>query len=298
MIRLVRDLRLIPIALIASACLLVLKLATLAFDGSRWLAADNSPARSATVVHTTPDASQPPGGHLSWAQQMFNFPGTSGSSATPGIAPPPIDPATAHRLAAENPDPDITGSVKEPPAPNGKATPPAKAVPAATPVNGIVIPTRGVAMPHGAEREILERLQQRREELDKRSRELDIRESLVKAAENRIAAQLAELKEVEGRIKVETQQKDEMEAGRFKGLVTMYENMKPREAARIFNGLDIEVLLKVASQINPRTMADIMAQMSPDMAERLTVEMASKAQRTEKNDPAALPKIVGHRTMP
>ena len=45
-------------------------------------------------------------------------------------------------------------------------------------------------------------------------------------------------------------------------------------------------------------MADIMAQMSPEMAERLTVEMASKAQETGKNDPDALPKIEGHPTSP
>ncbi len=78
--------------------------------------------------------------------------------------------------------------------------------------------------------------------------------------------QLAELKETEARITVATQQKDDAQAARFKGLVTMYENMKPRDAAKIFDRLDIDVLLEVASKIEPRKMADILAQMSPDTA--------------------------------
>ncbi len=110
---------------------------------------------------------------------------------------------------------------------------------------------------------------------------------------------LAEIKEVEAKIKVETAQKDEAEPARFKGLVTMYENMKPRDAAKIFDRLEMGVLLKVVSQINPRNMSDIMAQMSPDMAERLTVELASQAQQhAEKANPAELPKIEGHPTTP
>src|SRR6202020_1938806 len=111
-------------------------------------------------------------------------------------------------------------------------------------------------LPTGAERAILERLQERREELDTRARELDIRESLIQGAEKRMDAKLAELKQVEASIKVETAQKDEADAGRLKGLVVMYENMKPRDAAKIFNGLDSEVLLAVAAQIKPQTMSE------------------------------------------
>jgi flagellar motility protein MotE (MotC chaperone) len=299
MMRYIRDLRLIPIALIASACLLVLKLADLAFDSSRWFVSDNTSVSDdgASVIRTSPDAPQPPGQKLSWARQMFNFPDGSGAS-TGDTVPGPRDLAAAERASAQAPNPDVTGAIATPPA----AAPPASPVPGGKdgrpvpPTDGIVIPTDGAALPSGAERAILERLQQRREELDSRARELDIRESLLKAAEQRIDAHLNEVKEVEARIKTETQQKDQAEVARFKGLVTMYENMKPRDAAKIFDGLDMDVLIQVASQINPRTMADIMAQMTPEMAERLTVELASKAQQTAKNDPVQLPKIEGQPT--
>jgi flagellar motility protein MotE (MotC chaperone) len=311
MIRYIRELRLIPIALIASVCLLVLKIADLALDGGRWFTADRAPVSDddAQVIHISPGAPQPPGAKLSWAQQMFNFPGGSGAVPSGDVAPAVRPRAERVNTAAANTD--ITGSITKTPA---SSTPAAPGAPAATPApavvpaakdgkptpppDGIVIPTGGVSLPSGAERAILQRLAQRREELDARARELDIRESLVKAAEQRIDAHLAEIKEVEARIKTETVQKDQAELARFKGLVTMYENMKPRDAAKIFDGLDMDVLIKVASQINPRAMADIMAQMTPPMAERLTVALASKAQETAKNEPSELPKIEGKPTSP
>lgn len=304
MMRFVRDLRLIPIALIASACLLALKTADLVLDGSRWLAGESATADNASVVRVAPDATEQPGQNQSWAHQMFNFPG-SGDAAPPAnqLGPSAAERAKLARATAERGNGDITGSISGTPtpaaaAPNAKpaaaGAPGAKAAqPAPPPIDGTVIPLDGPALPSGAERAILERLQQRREELDARARELDIRENLIKAAEQRIDAHLAEVKEVESRIKVETDAKDKAEIARFKNLVTMYENMKARDAAKIFNRLDMDVLIKVASQINPRSMADIMAQMTPDVADRLTVELASKAQGPAKNPPAELPKIEG-----
>ena len=53
--------------------------------------------------------------------------------------------------------------------------------------------------------------------------------------------------------------------------------------------------IEVASQIKPQVMAEILAQMSADVAERLTVELVSKAQASAQPDGAAggLPKIEG-----
>ena len=308
MIRFVRDLRLIPIALLASVCLLVIKLADLALDGSRWISGD-APVHGETVLRHASDLPNGAGAKQSWAQQMFNFP-VDGETGQAGEAPrsdlplPRSELARAGGAPAPADNDDITGSIAaEPAAPTTASAKPTPAKPGAKEPpkapDGIVIPIDGAKLPSGAEREILERLQQRREELDQRARELDIRENMVKAAEQRISAHLAEIKEVEGRIKTETVQKDKAEADRFKGLVTMYESMKARDAAKIFDGLDMDVLIKVASAMNPRTMADIMAQMTPDIAQRLTIALASKAQGPAKTEGLAeLPKIEGKPTMP
>ena len=143
-----------------------------------------------------------------------------------------------------------------------------------------------------SERAILERLQSRRQELDARAREIDIRESLLRAAEKRVESRVEELKAVESRIATATEQKSEAEAAHFKGIITMYEAMKPKDAAKVFDRLEMPVLFEIASQIAPRKMSDILGLMSPEAAERLTVEMARRA-GPDKSASAELPKIEG-----
>jgi flagellar motility protein MotE (MotC chaperone) len=113
----------------------------------------------------------------------------------------------------------------------------------------------------------------------------------MKASEKRLEARINELKELEARISAAAQQKDEGEAAKFKNLITMYDNMKAKDAAKIFDRLDLRVLVDVATQINPRRMSDILAQMSAEAAERLTVEFAARAK--DKDRPGDLPKIEG-----
>ncbi|WP_458760308.1 MotE family protein [Afipia sp. TerB] len=203
----------------------------------------------------------------SWAQENLNFP----------TGRPMVDMS------------DITGSVsakkEEKPAAKPEETPPA--------VEGQVIypdPGRPVT---ASERAVLERLQSRRQELEARAREIDIRENLIKSAEKRIENKTEELKAIEARIGAATEQKKEAEAARFKGIITMYEGMKPKDAARVFDRLELPVLFEIASQINPRKMADILGQMKPEAAERLTVELARRASGDKIAASSDLPKIEG-----
>ena len=82
---------------------------------------------------------------------------------------------------------------------------------------------------------------------------------------------------MESRITTATQQKTEADNARFKGIITMYEGMKPKDAAKVFDHLEMPVLIEIATQIAPRKMSDILGLMSTDAAERLTVEMARRA---------------------
>ena len=134
---------------------------------------------------------------------------------------------------------------------------------------------------------------QRRQELEARAREIDIRESLLKAAEKRIESKVEEMKAVEFRISTATGQKSEADAARFKGIITMYEGMKPKDAAKVFDRLEMSVLFEIASQIAPRKMSDILGLMTPEAAERLTVELARRAGGEKSASAADLPKIEG-----
>jgi len=305
--RFIRDLRLIPIVLIASACLLALKTADLLLDRGQ-PAADNAPAPEQTsVVRAMPDTPPVSPAQHSWAQQMFNFP-TAGGAAPPSGSPAPAAVAPLPQLAplpADRNNGDITGSVTTQAATEaaaaagsgGDEAKDAKAGNDAKLASGTLAVTEGVALPSGAERAILERLAERRQQLDARARELDIREGLIEAAEKRMEAKLTELKDIEAHITAAKAANDGAESARFKGLATMYESMKPRDAAKIFDRLDIGVLMEVTSQINPRRMSDILAQMTPDTAERLTVELANRARLVAKAG-GELPKIEGRPTTP
>ena len=69
--------------------------------------------------------------------------------------------------------------------------------------------------------------------------------------------------------------------------------MKPKDAAKVFDRLEMSVLFEIASQIAPRKMSDILGLMQPDAAERLTVEMARRAGGDKMTPGADLPKIEG-----
>jgi flagellar motility protein MotE (MotC chaperone) len=310
LIRLLRDLRLVPVVLIATIALFALKALGLVLDGGYLfdgLAAGHDDMEiTGTIAAPRPERlprKQPPAApKSSWAQEMFNYPGVTGPVRT---TPSPPRPDAPRASIPSQSRPDITGSAEAKPSPpkdeapkgeaqKGEAQPkkPQEPPPVA---NGTTVPLDLDHPVSPAERAILESLQKRRAELDARARELDIREDLLRAAEKRVGGRIEELKDLEARVDAALAQKDDGEAARFKNVVTMYENMKPKDAAKIFDGLDMKVLLDVARDLNPRKMSDILAQMAPENAQRLTVELAVRSAQKDPS-PAELPKIQGKPT--
>jgi flagellar motility protein MotE (MotC chaperone) len=294
--RWLREFRLIPVVLIAVGGLLALKVIGLLFDGgytlgqrlarSDTLVVTTVPVPSTTALsaQTTPLNIAAPSrrSRPSWMQEMFNYPDVTGSV---GASKPAAkeqaagkDAAAGKRTAGTTSAPSSTTSEKGP----------------ADEQNAAAAGAEPPRPPSAAERAILERLQARRQEIEARARELEARENLLKEAEQRLDQRAADAKAPEPRPGAGAQRKEDSDNQRFKSLVTMYESMKPKEAAKIFDRLDIRVLLEVASKINPRRMSEILAQMSPEAAERLTVELASRASGINlATNPADLPKIEG-----
>ncbi|GIU67440.1 MotE family protein [Candidatus Phycosocius spiralis] len=144
-----------------------------------------------------------------------------------------------------------------------------------------------------AEYRLLQALQERRQALDTRERELITRENLLTNADAKIQDKLASLKEVEAGIQKLLGQVDELEAQRIAGLVRVYEKMKPKEAGRVWEGLDIEVLLKIAQKMKEQSLSLILAKMSPERAREVTSRLAELnppvLPLTANNAPAQLP---------
>ncbi|QEL21140.1 hypothetical protein FQV39_00070 [Bosea sp. F3-2] len=175
-------------------------------------------------------------------------------------------------------DPETTGSV---PAPDPKkeqekkeAEAKAEAARAANPNNKAGV-MNGTAKPLSpAEKAILERLGERREELDGRMRELEMRERLLDSAEKKLDGRAGDLKSLEEKVSPAAKASAD-EAKAIKNLVIMYEAMKPKDAARVFDRLGLDVLVPVVQQMNPRKMSEVLAAMSPERAEKLTVALAT-----------------------
>jgi len=137
---------------------------------------------------------------------------------------------------------------------------------------------------------VLQSLSKRRIELERRQRELELRENLLKAAEKRVSARIAELKSIEKRIEKELSKQDDERMAQYMRLVKMYASMKPKQAAQIFNRLDLDVLTAMVKRMRPQSMGKIMAAMDPSAARRLTMELA-KSGDVQAGGGNKLPKI-------
>ncbi|MCG6121081.1 MAG: hypothetical protein MEP57_00010 [Microvirga sp.] len=127
-----------------------------------------------------------------------------------------------------------------------------------------------------AEQAILERLEDRRQNIQQRGQDLELRERLLEQAEERLEARLRSVREQEGA--EAPAEADEQRRAGMRNIVAMYQAMRPKDAARVFDRLGLDILVPVVLDMNPRTMAEIMAAMSPEAAERLTVALARRAQ--------------------
>jgi flagellar motility protein MotE (MotC chaperone) len=121
-----------------------------------------------------------------------------------------------------------------------------------------------------SEMEMLQSLSQRRGEIEAKEKTINERILLLEATEKRVNSKIEELANVQKQIealKVEIQQisasykKEEDE--KVQSLVRIYETMKPKEAAVIFDQLDNTILIQVLSKMKEAKSAIIMANMNP-----------------------------------
>lgn len=256
------NVRILPLLVIAGFCLLVLKSMGLVFTGG-YVLSGSAPASAQNAADARPAPEE----------TAQNTPAEENASEQ--------TPPASEQAANERADTPAPQDAEPKPAAGRKDA-------SKTDVDGPVLDP--ASRKTKAERAILEGLANRRKELDKRARELELRENLLKAAQKRVEAKIAELKAIESRIEGELKKRDDGRKAEYQRLVQMYSNMKPKDAARIFDRLDMNVLTGLVRHMKPRVMSAILAAMKPAAAERLTLEIANSGQPVA---PAAdtLPKI-------
>ena len=127
-----------------------------------------------------------------------------------------------------------------------------------------------------AEVEVLTELAKRREDLDGRERELGLREGLLQAAERRLDDKIVELQALRSDIEVLVQQQDEQDEAELQSLVKIYETMKPKDAARILQELEMRILLPIMERMKERSTAPVLAAMDSGRARAVTTELARR----------------------
>lgn len=132
--------------------------------------------------------------------------------------------------------------------------------------------------------QVLRSLSERRQTLDQRETDLVTREQLAAAAEAKLSEQIADLKKLEGEVNGLLAAMDVKRDERMASLVKTYEAMKPKDAARIFDGMEDGTLLDLAKSMKPATLAAVMSSMDSKRAEYLTRMLAKLA------DPTSAPK--------
>ena len=245
--------RLLPITICAAVLMLSAKLGSIAGDVDNMM----------SELFTVGDAK---------AQQPAK---KGGPTSLPGVQPGPSKLPTALPGVAlsgvPGAAPGAPGAATgiQPGAPLG-----AGSGPGAVPPGAATLLSKDPTLLTQAEIDLLQQLADRREKIEARTRELDLREGLLKAAEDRIGKKIQEMKSLQVTINSLIKKHDTEQDDKLNSLVKIYQNMKPKNAARIFEELELVVLLMVVERMRERKLAAIMAKMNPVKARVMTIELA------------------------
>jgi flagellar motility protein MotE (MotC chaperone) len=193
---------------------------------------------------------------------------TSGVASASNAAAPAAAEAAAPEAA--HPAPDAAQTAAAPAAPQASASD----KPADAPSPAVSAET-GQAQSKG-EADVLRGLSDRRGELDARENEISLREQLLAATQRQVDEKIAELKQIQSKLDAMLAQRDEAQKAQLTALVKMYENMKPPDAAKIFEKLDRRILADVAGGMKPAKVGAILAAMDPVKAQELTALLANR----------------------
>lgn len=131
------------------------------------------------------------------------------------------------------------------------------------------------------QREIMTDLSDRRERLKKKEQTLAQREALLRAAQKELDRKYEELATLRDDIKDLLEEQSAEEQARIESLVKIYSGMKAKDAARIFNTLDIDILVDIMTRMSERKTGPILAEMQSEKARSVTIMMAEQRKLPE-----------------
>ncbi len=126
--------------------------------------------------------------------------------------------------------------------------------------------------------EILQSLTRERELVVSQKAEIAQRYAEIALAEERLLVEKESLTELKGSIEALLAQIDAEQTDDLNRLIDFYKNMKPEDAARIIDDLDIKTTIMILGTMNPRIAAPIMAKVSPVRARAVSKIILERSQ--------------------
>jgi flagellar motility protein MotE (MotC chaperone) len=165
-----------------------------------------------------------------------------------------------------------------PPPPQSAPPTPAAAPPVAvTPASPPPAEAQSAPLaPAAAASDATQEVNLRRSQIEERERKLTEREAAVAAADKQLGERVSELVAIQARLEALEKERNDHNESNWAGLVKLYETMKPRDAAVIFNSLDKPVLLEILDRMKPAKASPILGLMEPESARQVTADLAAK----------------------
>lgn len=120
----------------------------------------------------------------------------------------------------------------------------------------------------------LSKLNERKKELDEREEELARVEQELAAQKEELDKRLKDLEEVRRGISSVLEEKVKGDDKKIDTLVQMYSDMKPPQAAKVFETMDEDLAVEILGRMKKKSAADIMNLLKPEKAQSLSEKFA------------------------
>lgn len=132
----------------------------------------------------------------------------------------------------------------------------------------------------GHEIDHLQKLNERSKELDAREEELNRMETELATQKVELEKRLKELEEMRGKISGILEDRVKVDDEKVDTLVQMYTNMKPPQAAKVFETMDEDLAIEILGRMKKKNAADIMNLLKPEKAQILSEMFAGYKRRS------------------
>jgi flagellar motility protein MotE (MotC chaperone) len=123
---------------------------------------------------------------------------------------------------------------------------------------------------------LLKAIQEREAQLDAEERRLADRQQTLHVAETKLKEQLEAFARAQKNLEQTLALADQAAEKDIARMTTVYENMKPAEAARIFERMDVKFAAGLLARMRPDLAAEVLTGMNADAAYAVTLTIASR----------------------